>query len=339
MGVAMSHGPMVVAEVPTWFKIAQLDRKSTLLRDTAGKPVTYEELEKATGNRYAEHATEEHFLSQREQVKASVQRLKQEVVAAEIDVFVVIGDDQYELFDYDNTPALAVYSGAELEFTQKEHTPAGRRGRLGEEVGGLDDVRRGYGVDQRHRWPGHQPLALHMIGGLLERHFDVTAVTSAPEPNGLGHAFGVVEVQLMKTPGATPLVPLIVNTYWPPNQVTPARCWDLGIALREVIDSYPEDLRVAVVASGGLSHFVTDEDLDMKTLEPLRAGNPKGLLDLPIHLLNSGNSEVRNWIALAACCEDMSLAWDEYIPVYRTPSGTGCGMAFARWGAIPDPVA
>ena len=107
-------------------------------------------------------------------------RLKQEVAAAEIDVFVVIGDDQYELFDYDNTPALAVYTGAELEFTQKEHTPAGRRGRLGEEVGGLDDVRRGYGVDQRHRWPGHQPLAVHMIGGLLERHFDVTAVTSAP---------------------------------------------------------------------------------------------------------------------------------------------------------------
>ena len=80
----MSHGPMVVAEVPTWFKIAQLDRKSTLLRDSDGKPVTYEELEKATGNRYAERATEENFLSQREQVKASVQRLKQEVAAAEI---------------------------------------------------------------------------------------------------------------------------------------------------------------------------------------------------------------------------------------------------------------
>jgi hypothetical protein len=319
---------MVVSEVPTWFKIAQLDRQSKLLRDTTGEPVTFEELETATGNRYAEYATEAHLLSQREQVKASLARLKREVAASEIDLFVVIGDDQHELFGDDGMPSLAVYYGEVLEAT-----PAGRNGRYGAAVGGLDDVHLGYGLDKRNRWPGHQKFALHMIASLVERHFDVGALKDVEEPAGIGHAYGVVECQLMEKPGATPLVPLIVNTYWPPNQVPPARCWELGLALRELIDSYPEDLRVAVVASGGLSHFVTDEDLDMKTLEPLRAGNPKGLLDLPPHLLNSGNSEIRNWIALAACCEEMVFAWDEYIPVYRTACGTGCGMAFARWGA------
>ena len=78
-------------------------------------------------------------------------------------------------------------------------------------------------------------------------------------PSGLGHAFGVVECQLMDKPGTIPLVPIVVNTYWPPNQMPPARCWALGKALREAIESYPQDLKVAVVASGGLSHFVTDE--------------------------------------------------------------------------------
>ena len=329
MGIAMSHGPMVVSEVPTWLKIAQMDRHSSLLVDTSGKAVTYEELEQASGERYAEYATEERFLAQRELVTASLTRLREEVAQAEIDLIVVIGDDQWELFGDDNTPALAVYSGEVLEFTT-----AGRRGRYGARVGGLDDVHAGYGMDARNRWPGNRAFALHTIGALIERGFDPATLSEPTAPSGLGHAFGVVECQLLATPGAIPLLPIVVNTYWPPNQMPPSRCWALGTALRELIASYPEDLRVAVVASGGLSHFVTDERLDMQTLEPLRAGNPRALLDLPIHLLNSGNSEIRNWIALAACCERLSLAWDEYTPVYRTASGTGCGLAFARWGDI-----
>jgi 3-O-methylgallate 3,4-dioxygenase len=105
------------------------------------------------------------------------------------------------------------------------------------------------------------------------------------------------------------------------------------LALREAIEAYPEDLRVALVASGGLSHFVTDEALDRRTLEALRAGDARALCDLPAHLLNSGNSEVRNWIVVAAACQGMQLAWDDYIPVYRTAAGTGCGLTFARWAA------
>jgi hypothetical protein len=331
MGIAMSHGPMVVSEVPTWLKIAEMDQYSTLLVDTSGTPVTFDELRKASGERYAEYATEERFRTQRELVTSSIERLRNEVKQAEIDLIVVIGDDQWELFGDDYVPALAVYTGEMLEFTT-----AGKRGRYGARVGGLDDVHAGYGMDARNRWPGHQAFALHAISGLIERGFDPATINEPSAPSGLGHAFGVVECQLMQTPGALPLVPIVVNTYWPPNQMPPARCWDLGTALREVIDSFPEDLKVAMVASGGLSHFVTDEKLDMQTLEPLRAGNPRGLLDLPVHLLNSGNSEIRNWISLAACCEDLSFAWDEYTPVYRTASGTGCGMAFARWGDVPQ---
>ncbi len=331
MGIGMSHGPMVVSEVPTWLKIAELDHDSTLLVDTTGQSVTYEELEQATGNRYAEYAAPERLQSQREQVTASLARLKEDVAAAEIDLFVVIGDDQFELFDFDNTPMLAVYYGAELESCTE-----GRRGRYGAKVGGLDDVHLGYGMDKRHRWPGHEPFALHMIDSLLERHFDVAAIKGITDATrgGIGHAYGVVEVQLMGE-RKIPLVPVFVNTYWPPNQMLPARCYELGVAIRELIASYPEDLRVAVVASGGLSHFVTDEDLDMQTLRALRSGDPKALLELPIHLLNSGNSEIRNWMTLATACEGMKLAWDEYVPVYRTGAGTGCGMAFARWGDLP----
>ncbi len=47
--------------------------------------------------------------------------------------------------------------------------------------------------------------------------------------------------------------------------------------------------------------------------------------------LNSGTSEVRNWITVAGACEHLDTAWQEYIPCYRSEAGTGCGMGFAVW--------
>lgn len=327
IGIGMSHGPMVVCEAPTWLRIGELDHTSSLLVDTTGKPVTFEELARANGQRYADQATLEELERQCRQVKRSLARLKDEFARASPDVVVVIGDDQFELFDHDNMPALAIYYGQEL--ISCTHT---RRGRYGARVGGLDDVHRGYGMDEHRRWPGHEPLALHLITSLVEAHFDVTAVKGIADPDrgAIGHAFGVVEMQLMDDP-KIPLVPVFVNTYWPPNQLPAARCYALGVALRRAIAAFPSDVRVALVASGGLSHFVTDEALDRRTLAALRAGDAEALCGLPPHLLNSGNSEVRNWIVVAAACQDMPLAWDDYIPVYRTAAGTGCGLTFARW--------
>ncbi|HJS95676.1 MAG TPA: hypothetical protein VJ741_15545 [Solirubrobacteraceae bacterium] len=330
IGIGMSHGPMVMCEAPTWLRMGELDRRSSLLIDATGRPVTFEELARANGDRYAEQATLERLEAQSAQVKRSLARIKDEFTQAAPDVVVVVGDDQLELFDHDNMPALAVYFGEELVSCTRT-----RLGRYGDRIpGGLDDVNRGYGMDRHHRWPGHEPFAQHLISTLIERHFDVSAVKGItdPERGGIGHAFGVVETQLIDGRGL-PLVPVFVNTYWPPNQLTPARCYELGLALRGAIEAYPQGLRVALVASGGLSHFVTDEELDRRTLEALRAGDAQGVCDLPAELLNSGNSEVRNWIVVAAACEDLSLAWDDYIPVYRTPAGTGCGLAFARWAA------
>jgi hypothetical protein len=48
--------------------------------------------------------------------------------------------------------------------------------------------------------------------------------------------------------------------------------------------------------------------------------------------LNSGSSEIRNWIVAAGAAAELRMKWREYVPLYRTPAGTGCGMAFAEWG-------
>ena len=334
IGIGMSHSPMMSSAAGGWQRFAAIDHRSSLLVNTAGRPVTFEELERENGDRFAEQARPENLQRQWEQCRRSVERLSQDLAAARADVVVVIGDDQMEMMDWGNVQSLAVFWGHELVSAN----PRGRAGGYGQ---GLDmsDVFAGMGMDASHRWPGQQALALHFISGLIERRFDVGAMREVSDPatGGIGHAFGTIEVNLMGEE-KLPLVPVFVNNYWPPNQLPPARCHELGAALRELIDSFPESLRVAIVASGGLSHFVTDEELDHMVLDALRSGDREALINLPRHRLNSGSSEIRNWIALAAACHDMRIAWDDYIPVYRTPAGTGCGLTFARWSAEPVPA-
>jgi 3-O-methylgallate 3,4-dioxygenase len=172
-----------------------------------------------------------------------------------------------------------------------------------------------------------------LLASLIEQGFDVAGIGEVPsidETVGLGHAFGAIMTQIVREQ-RIPIVPLFINTYFPPNQPTPSRCYDLGLALHRAIESYPADLRVGIVASGGLSHFVTDERLDHQVFAALRAASEEQLRAIPQKLLNAGSSEIRNWIAVAAASRHLNVTWDEYIPVYRTLAGTGCGLGFACW--------
>lgn len=128
-----------------------------------------------------------------------------------------------------------------------------------------------------------------------------------------------------------PIVPVVVNTYYPPNQPRPGRCFRLGRALRSAIESFPEDRRIGVLASGGLSHFTIDEALDRAVLEACRNADEQALSSLPLAKLNSGNSEIRNWIVAAGAAAGLQMHWHEHVPLYRTAAGTGCAMAFAAW--------
>jgi aromatic ring-opening dioxygenase LigB subunit len=127
------------------------------------------------------------------------------------------------------------------------------------------------------------------------------------------------------------MVPVMVNTYYPPNQPTPRRCYAFGQAVRRAIESWAGDKRVALMASGGLSHVVIDEEIDQMTIEGLKNKNPEMLFRLPRERLNGGTSEILNWVALAGAMEERELKYLEYVTTYRSPAGTGCGMGFAYW--------
>ena len=147
----------------------------------------------------------------------------------------------------------------------------------------------------------------------------------------MSHSFGFIYWRLMHNRAAIPTVPVHLNTYFPPNQPTPARCLAIGRAIRRAIESWPADLRVAIIGTGGLSHFVVDEPFDRQFLEALASGDAERIGSLPRAKLHSGNSELRCWMAMAGAVEDKKMRLIDYIPCYRTLAGTGCGMAFASW--------
>ena len=236
------------------------------------------------------------------------------------DIVVIFGDDQHEQFHDDNMPTFAVYHGKSLPLVQH----SGRNPAAWKEA-----EERGW-AETAGSYTAGADLADHLIESLVDDEFDVARCNRLREEIGVGHAFAFLYRRLW--PGGTvPIVPVMVNTYYPPNQATPKRCYALGQAVRRAIESWNSDLRVAVMASGGLSHMVIDEELDRATLDALANRDREKLWSLPRQKLRGGTSEILNWVALAGVVEPMQMKLVEYVPGYRSPAATGCGMAFAYW--------
>src|SRR5690606_6816650 len=130
---------------------------------------------------------------------------------------------------------------------------------------------------------------------------------------------------------AIPVRPVLRNTRVPPHVPTAARCFAVGQAIRDVVQASPSDLRVAIVASGGLSHFVVDEVLDRGVIDAIQAQDAQALRAIPRCALNSGSSEILNWVVTAGALHGTAVQMAEYYPLQRTPAGTGVGAGFVVW--------
>jgi hypothetical protein len=325
IGIGTSHSPLLPLTAEQWLERAADDRRNTRLNLSDGRFLTYAQLESEVQGRYADEATLQNFSRQWQRCQQALDRLSAELQAAQPDVVIVVGDDQEELFRRTNIPAMAIYYGAEIVTRPLESMPV-PQWLLATAVG------RGYAMDLPHRHPGAPAFGRFLIEQLTDAGFDLGAVSALhdPQEEGLGHAFGFV-IQRLFGGRQIPLIPVLLNTYYPPNAPAPARCYQLGQALRRAIERSMDDLRVAIVASGGLSHFVCDEELDRRVLAALQAGDADVLRNIPRAALNAGSSEIANWVAVAGAMETRACKWLEYVPVRRTAAGTGIGLAFLVW--------
>ena len=81
---------------------------------------------------------------------------------------------------------------------------------------------------------------------------------------------------------------------------------------------------------------MVDEALDRKVLDAIRSRDARTLAALTRGELTSGSSEILNWVMTAAMSEHLDVDWCEYHPAYRTPAGTGVGLAFLTWSTAQD---
>jgi len=294
----------------------------------------------------------ETFTKQSNACQKAIRTLADTLQAAQPDITIIFSDDQDEWFYENNMPQFSVYWGRSAPLRPRPIPNAGPATGLGALIA------KGYG-DQELDVPVASDFGRYLIEYCVEHDFDVSHFTyveemhggkvarrypkrdgseldyvreSAPHPQGLPHGFAYVVHRLFEDK-PRPILPVFQNTCYPPNQPTPKRSFDFGRAVGAAVQAWPADVRVAVVGSGGLSHFVVDEELDQMVLGGLERKDAEALRSLPRHRLYSAASESLNWVALGGALQDTQLKFElvDYVPVYRTEAATGGGWGFARW--------
>jgi gallate dioxygenase len=177
---------------------------------------------------------------------------------------------------------------------------------------------------------GHPALARHVAKGLVADEFDLSFFQEKGLDHGCFSPLSLLWPHEKEWPGA--IVPLQVGVLQLPIP-SARRCFKLGRSLRKAIESFPEDLKVAVVGTGGLSHQIQGERAgfnntpwDMEFLELLEK-DPEKLTHITIaqyaELGGMEGSEVIMWLimrgALAPKVKKLHQAY--YLPS-MTPIAT-----------------
>lgn len=324
-GAGTSHTPMLLASDETLQRFVETDQKMKH-RDKEGHSVTYGDLLEKADPKMAHMVAPENLVARQNVARDAAKRLRKVISAANLDALIVLGDDQNESYLEDCRPTFAVYYGETIRNSNTQHNTYSH---LPEWY--IKNRAAFFEQEKPRDYPVHAELAVHLITSLNDADFDLAASKILREGEGEGHAMAYIHRHVLDTERPTPIVPIFLNTYYEPNRPPPKRCYKLGQALRAAVEKFPGDARVGILASGGLSHFLVDEELDRAILKALGDKNAAFLQSLPWSKLHAGSSEILNWVAIAGALEALELNWFEYVPGYRTPAGTGTGLSFATW--------
>ncbi|HEY6457980.1 MAG TPA: gallate dioxygenase, partial [Steroidobacteraceae bacterium] len=209
---------------------------------------------------------------------------------------------------------------------------------VGEEYGVADE---GGGPRNLPPVKGHPALARHVAKGLVADEFDLSFFQRKPLDHGCFSPLSLLWPHEPAWPGV--IVPLQVGVLEFPIP-SAARCFRLGKALKKAIESFPEDLKVVVVGTGGLSHQVHGERCgfnntpwDMEFLDRLEK-DPESLTRLTIaeYARRGGfeGSEVIMWLIMRGA---LSRQVNKLHQTYYLPSMTPIATAIYE-NASPDPT-
>jgi len=324
LGMALSHGPMLSTTPEQWALRVPADRAAK--HPFRGNTLTFSELvEMRRDDRFDLQSTLDAMRARHASCQTGLDRLADVFAEAKSDFAVIFGNDQMEIFSESLIPAFSVMCGERIVNSEMSEP---RRSKL---PPGIAEAAAGHIPPGGASYPGAPDLACHIVRSLMADCFDVATMKSFPTDE-TPHAFGFIYRRVMRDK-PVPSVPLLQNTFSPPNQPSARRCYDFGRSVANAVRNWNIDARVAMFASGGLSHFVIDEQLDLALLESLRKRSTAEIIGIPEELLQSGSSEIKNWIALAGAMAETNRAFRlvDYVPCYRSEAGTGTANAFVYW--------
>lgn len=310
-GIGTSHSSQLSIEPADWAEQAELDRDRT----------PWQQLLAQARPEIGAHLHTDVQIDNHRRAQDGLGALASAIDRHEPDVLLIVGDDQGELFPYESVPAIAVALTESMDDIPPDHDT-------------LDPIRQkavwAFHAETRETYPFSAALSEHVASELSAAGFDLTVLRAQPDGRTLGHAWTFVRRRLLSGRDV-PMVPIFLNTYFGPNRPTPARCVALGNALADAVRSFPGDLRVGFVASGGLSHFVIDEELDGRIIDALKSADTEELAGEDPEQFTSGTSEILNWITVGSALRHLQFELIDYVPAYRSAAGTGCGFAFGVW--------
>jgi hypothetical protein len=220
---------------------------------------------------------------ERANLRRGFDRARQLLEESRPDVLITFADDHFDRCFYDNLPAFLV---------------------------GVGEVARGPAVQDfglpEVSVPIQSDLARFIVGEGLERGVDF----AFSEELALDHAEMAPMVHL--TPRWNiPIVPIVVNAFAPPMPSL-KRCFDVGAFVGDCVARWPGNQRVAILGTGGLSHWVglpetgrVNAEFDRWFLERLLRGEIAEIsaryaryTDLE-EVAGNGGQEIRDWLAVA----------------------------------------
>jgi hypothetical protein len=252
------------------------------------------------------HTMPEH---RRQHFRATFGEMGRRFEAARPDLLIAIAPDHWSNFFLDNLPTVCIGVGPIHE-------------------GPPEPFLRDFPLRQI---PGHPGFAMHLLETALATDFE----PSLSHHLTLDHGFCIplLRMELTQIPA---IVPITVNGIEPP-MMSIRRCLAWGRLLRQAIQSYAEPLRVAILATGGLSHSIgeptmgaIDEPFDHECIRLFQAGDDQALtayLERELPLTGNGGHEVRNWVIAHGAAGSRGFELIAYEPVPEVY--VGCG--YASW--------
>lgn len=204
-----------------------------------------------------------------------------------VDVLVFFYNDHCTTFFFDMYPTFALGVGESFQIADEG---AGQRP--------LPPIR------------GNVALQAHIAESLVNDEFDITVFQDKPIDHGCAAPLPLLWPHDPDWPGV--VVPVAINVLQYPLP-TAQRCYRLGQAIRRAVESYPEDLNVVVVGTGGLSHQIHGErsgfnntEWDMEFLELLEH-DPQALTRMThsdyVRLGGAESVEQIMWLAMRGAVE------------------------------------